>query len=395
MKSQSQTQAGMVSILTILFFMIFISIFVVSFIRIMYDEQRQTTDNDLSASAYAAALSGIEDGKRILLHCNDPDPAQNKAGCTQMLSSGAGAGDCSAFQAAGGLRNGFLGIKNSQMDGNQVIVGPPEYKQYYTCLTILADTDHIVLPLVEGSSVVKPLRPLASTPFDSIQLSWSPDTTSTLAPGLSGYTVRPNSGNFETYANWQTVVAGPPSTTKRYPPVIRIQAIPYVDVAINLDTVDRESRTIFIVPTSSATAAQDINAIDGGRGSATAPGNLRTGGAPIVYANCSVSSSYSCTKVLTGFTSGTRSYYLRATVMYANTTSLTVKLLLGGTAATFDGVQPQIDVTGRANDVYRRVRAYTSFAAPSSSLPEYALESAAPVCKDMVVADAANSSYCP
>ena len=65
MTRRHHQQSGMVSILVVMFFMIFMSLLIVGFVKIMSDEQRQATDNDLSASALAAAQSGVEDGKRI------------------------------------------------------------------------------------------------------------------------------------------------------------------------------------------------------------------------------------------------------------------------------------------------------------------------------------------
>lgn len=129
-------QSGMVSILTIIFFMIFISIIVVSFVRIMSDEQRQTIDNDLSASALAAAQSGIEDGKRVLLHCLNTGAPD--AQCATMLNSAAQPNPCSVFKNANSIR-GPLNLANSQWNGDYVIVGgnsAEDYQQYYTCLMI-------------------------------------------------------------------------------------------------------------------------------------------------------------------------------------------------------------------------------------------------------------------
>ena len=54
MRNESR-ESGLVSILTVIFFIIFISILIVGFIKITTDEARQATDNDLSASALASA----------------------------------------------------------------------------------------------------------------------------------------------------------------------------------------------------------------------------------------------------------------------------------------------------------------------------------------------------
>src|SRR6266496_6576946 len=84
---QQPKERGFVSLFTVIFFMLLITIITVGFWRIMAIEQRQSLDNDLTASANAAAQSGIEDAKRAIIKYNslsngDPLKAQLEAALT-------------------------------------------------------------------------------------------------------------------------------------------------------------------------------------------------------------------------------------------------------------------------------------------------------------------------
>lgn len=369
MKRQN-SQAGIVSILTVIFFMIFISILVVGFIKIMTDEQRQTTDNDLSSSALAAAQSGIEDGKRIILRCNDPTPPGQ---CNTMMNSGV-TGDCDRL----GSSNGITGPLGIDMNGDEALVGEGEFEQAYTCLTIKKDTEDIKKTLTEGKSEIVKLD-VGAGGFTELTFTWKGSNGSFAVPGPS--TLFPPRNAWVTGAN-------------TIPPMLRLQFIPYTAGNVNFDQSERESRTAFVKPSNAAASVPNIQTLDG-RG-ATA-GSLRTSTAPVTYATCPVlGASYECTKTIASF-DATRSYYLRVSVMYAAETDLVITARNGVTPVTFKFVQPEIDVTGRANDVYRRVKARVSFEAPGVTYPEYAVESGTSICKRIIVADAANSDYlaCP
>jgi hypothetical protein len=374
--NRESSQSGLVSILTVIFFMIFISIIVLGFIKIMGDEQRQATDNDLSASALAAAQSGIEDAKRIILRCKDtpaPGGCDNPMG--GMMNSGAGAGNCDML----GMANSLTGPLAIDIVGDEAIVGDDTYRQAYTCLTIKKDTDDVKKTLTEGRSAIIKLD-VGAGGLDSLTFRWT---------GSGGtYGVNGPSTLFPARANWL-------SGTNTVPPMLRLQFIPYVAGSVALDTVERESRTAFVKPASVVASPSDIQVLD--QRNAT-PGSLRTAAvSPVVYANCPVlGSTYECTKTLTNFSTA-RTYYLRATLMYGAQTNLTITATRAGVPQTFKFVQPEIDVTGRANDVYRRVKARVSFEAPSITYPEYALESGTTICKRLIVADATNSQYvaCP
>ncbi len=353
------------------------SIIVTGFLRIMSYNQTQTVDSDLSASALAAAQSGIEDGKRILLYCSTDAPAGGKGSpaCQQIMNS---KDNCLALATDVGAIN-MTELRSAlriTMTGNQFVVGSPanQFQQFYTCLTINNDTPRITKRLVGNRSTIIPLTTGTAGELSKLTLSWRADTD---AYAVSGPTTQ-----LPPFAQW----TASPMTKK--PPMLRVQLIPYT-VPLNLDAIEAASRTVFVAPSNAASSSVNISSIDQRGGT----GQLRpTPSAPIAYAACKISmgGGYICDQTIEGL-GATAQYYMKVTMLYGNETTMNVAgWNTGGGEVAFRGVQPEIDVTGRTNDVFRRVKARVSYGMAALSYPEYALE-ANDICKDMVVSVASAS----
>ncbi len=380
MTRNNKNESGLVSILTVIMFTIFISIMVVGFIKIMTDEQRQTTDNDLSASALAAAQSGVEDAKRIILYCRD----NNSGPCTNLLNSANQPDECSIF-TSGGSQGILTSAAQLNYDATKtsVLVGEAEFQQSYTCLTIDSKPTKVEKSLIAGRSTIIPLN---MDSLADIDITWYVDT------GTYGTrTVAPGNLNFTPSANWTQT-----SSPNIRPSVLRAQIIPYTPGAVNLNDSERDSDAFFFVSTLNATSTSISRNTD----ARNTPGLPRTSTTvPIVYTLCDTPAGrgYSCTMKVTDFAaSPSEHYYLRLSLIYGSTAKIKVTGRdTGTTPVTFDGTQYVVDVTGRANDVFRRVRSYVS-PASFASLPEYAVESNGPICKNILVAVPASTQYiCP
>jgi hypothetical protein len=83
------------------------------------------------------------------------------------------------------------------------------------------------------------------------------------------------------------------------------------------------------------------------------------------------------------FASTANTYFLRVTPEYGQT-HFRVALVNGGSEVSLDGVQPIVDSTGRANDVFRRLQARVLVNA-ISNYPEFAAETANTICKNLQV----------
>ena len=109
---------------------------------------------------------------------------------------------------------------------------------------------------------------------------------------------------------------------------------------------------------------------------------------------------YACAAVLTipngrQLKAGSRMAFMRVTSLYTRTQlRVSFEDASGNATARFDGVQPLVDSTGRAGDVYRRVLSRVS---PDGAFtfPEYAVDTTGSLCKDFSVSDtAAISGIC-
>ncbi len=250
-------------------------------------------------------------------------------------------------------------------------------------MTIQTKTPYVSTTLTKDKEYIQSLTTVA--PFSNLKVSWSGD---------GEYNVR--SG---TLSEWPTRGAWGAAA---YMPVIQLQVIPYDATAAgfaDLNAIEQRSKTVYIVPCDGAggcaTASKDINILDVRD---LVIGKVRISGAPITYATCTASgiTSYSCSATLAGFIGGGpggTQYYTRARIIYGEQANLQLATQdASGTSVSFDNVQPWIDVTGRTNDVFRRISAQVSYAVSSTSLPQDALNSAAPVCKNMTVSSNAISS---
>src|SRR5690606_25674022 len=81
---------------------------------------------------------------------------------------------------------------------------------------------------------------------------------------------------------------------------------------------------------------------------------------------------------------GDRTAYLRIGALY-NSSHFRVTMYKNGAQAKFDGVQPEIDSTGRANDLFRRVVTRVELIDNSFPYPDGAVNTSGNLCKDFAV----------
>ena len=380
MNTTHNNQAGVISIFTVMFFMIFVSIITVGFVKIIGDEQRQSTNNDLSASALAAAQSGVEEGKRVLLFCRATTNPAEKSACATVLNDTS----CNALSGNTTL-TAALDISVDAAGG--IVSERDDYQQRWTCLTINPVTDDVDDVLIgEGESELIPLTGVGG--FDTLQLSWHA-TASDRDGTPGGYPAGTNKVSLPEWNNSQ------------YPAAIRIELISHPATGVDLTTLDKPSspnptRTLVLfpssvgaIPTTYGVAAQDPRTDDP---------NARITPASALPVACNPVTSlptYACTVNLSLATMpssapGSNQYYARVSAIYART-RVNLKLLNGGSPVNFNNVQPVVDVTGKTNDVFRRVKARVMFDT-AYYMPNYAIESGERICKNMLVADDAASS---
>lgn len=384
-------EAGFVSLFTVLFFILMMTVITIGFLRVMGLEQQQALDNDLTASAIAAAESGIEDGKRALL-------AYYTTGDQTLKSALAGAftsNSCNALSGSATIRNAL------KLDVAGNVIGNSALNQFYTCLTVNLNSPNYINQQTAGNSDYIPLV-AAGGSYEQIKVSWHLVSQSIGSDG-DGIPANYPAGPLLPPVN---NVNGNPSnswSTQGYPAYLRVQLYGYPSSgSFTRADIDARSRTLLLVPAASSnSAASDSNtpinfATNDPRGFDQAKTPLKQ----IKCINTPGSSvgSYACTALLelpTGMTSSGNNFFLRVTPVYGQS-HFQISLVHSGANVDMSGVQPIIDATGRAADVFRRQQARVRIN-PVSNLPEYVVQSANTICKNMVVSDGSfyQANNCP
>lgn len=365
-------QSGVVSLFVVIFATLLMTVVTVSFVKIMISSQQQATVNDLSQSANDSALAGVEDSKRAILRLQslcDSDPSS--AACTDARSK---LDSLSCNVATGSLSD----VAPLAPIGNEVPVqtgsATNSLDQAYTCTKVDLNTVDYKGSLLKNEQKIIPLRGVGD--FDTIKIQWFSDRD-----------IYPS-----TAVNRQSATATDPSPmitesawVSNRPPILRVQQI-NIKSSSDLNSFDSDSgnsNTVFLYPTDTVGNPvfvfkdRDIrrDLTSSGIISSSCVASLATGG-------------YACSTQLTMPTiinANNKTAFLRLSAIY-NKANYRITLFNGVSPVEFKEVQPSIDSTGRANDLYRRVQARvelsTDFVYPNAAV--YTHDT---FCKDFLITD--------
>ena len=369
-------ESGAVSLFLVVFAMLLITIVTLSFLRIMISDQQQASLNDLSQSAYDSSLAGVEDAKRALIYyqtsCNN-----DASTCTNQKNV-IDSGECNM-----GLKNVVPSVAPNQpvQVAQSQSSNDKQLNQYYTCVKMKLETDDYVRAVQANTSRVIPLK--STKPFDTITVEWytpaNLGTTSTAVNLISNAAI---TKPLFTQSNW-------PSNR---PSLMRVQLMQFGSSftlgsfdAASSNNMNSNANTLFLYPTGTvlsgpitdtASFTSDVRQ--------TPTGSVR----PVKCTSNLSAGGYACTVTITlpeavGQSDTTRNAYLRLTPLY-NATQFRVTL---GGGAQFDGIEPIIDSTGRANDQYRRVQSRVDLVDTSFPFPEASVDVSGNLCKDFTITD--------
>lgn len=386
LKQQRRNQSGAVALFVVIFSTLLMIVITISFIQLMLKDQRQATASDLSQSAYDSAQSGVEDAKRLLLQyeqCQGSTPPTT-FNCGQVIAA-VESDDCNTVS---------LGLYNQPPQDSEVLIqqseGDKALQQAYTCIKISANTPDYKGQVEVNQSNMVPLRGVSE--FDTVELSWFTDDDITAA------SASPTVG----FPNTDTQVTLPPVGARwatNNPPLLRTQFM-QTGGSFTLADFDTEqpggrsnAHTLFLYP--AAAGANGLSfATDPRRNQSNAPEQAR----------CATSfavAEYACMVRLTLPTpidgnTASRNAFLRLSALY-NGAHYKVQLFNGATPVEFDRVQPEVDSTGRANDMFRRVKSRIEFKS-DFIYPEAAVDIVGDLCKSFTITDQdsgySNSTTC-
>lgn len=333
-----KNQNGMVSILVTMVIMIIISLIVIGFARIARREQQQALDRQLSAQAFYAAETGINDAVNALKNAGY---SSEKTNCGPD-----GTGPLSTSQA------------NNVLDADAGVA--------YTCLLI--DPTPLSLDYssvsIEEATVI-PLWPVSGR-LDTITFSWQDRTGSTAFGGCPA----PSGGQytFPAAASW-------PSTCNAG--IVRIDLVPR-DTTLSRDAMMSRTLTAFLYPQNSGSTAPSSythNVSNPNKGMVI-PANCNAGSTP---RKCNVDMR------IVG-DGGVAGYYLRVRSIYRTSSLNIVGKNSSNVRLELQNAQALVDATGKASDILRRIVVRVPMTNIGNGVPSYAVQSFDSVCKRFGVA---------
>lgn len=357
MKSFMQhKEAGVVSLFTVLFFTILITVLTVGFVRIMINERRQATDQDLTTRAYYAAESGVEDARRALQQYY-PVVADRPKLNTDTCDAPVG---------------------YSKTISTNPSIG-------YSCMLMdLNPTDLQATLPGDGNSTQWAIRSQGDVAFNKVRISWH-----SLSEEVDGATVafRATGTDNPTYANWKD------GSGVSFPAMLRMQMFGYPKTGtFGRAQLEALNRVGFLNPTTSPSSGDfPINNLDAN----TRPQDTRCTTDPSVFGGYACQASII---VNPGIDPSGNYIFMRLKSLYdQNGTKVKIELLNGSTVVSTQDGQAIVDITGRAGDVFRRVQSRVSLpgAIDTSLLPEFAVESGGDICKRFELTDTGESLIQP
>lgn len=404
MKNQQKRdrQTGAVSLFVVIFTALLFVAVTVGFTVLMLSDQQQSTDNDLAQSALDSANAGTEDAKRVLAQYSDCQERGSNSGACANIRTALEANQCNTVNAALGSPSdqSERKVQQTETDDNAAAL-----QQAYTCVKVTPNTDtYVGKTRSEGDIRLVPLK-TDGVAFNTVEINWlkrddinleGGDPEFTPLPDYSGITDQNQANAYlrlPTKADWRDGRRGS---------VLRVGAIQYQPGSVNLNDLDDKARAVFLYSGSTGisgaiTGAINLDTADLHR-PLTSPN--QTGFDSKIYnypseVRCgNVTEGYMC-RTFVSLPSGmdtTQSHYLTLASIYRDT-SFEIRLLnttLSSDDKTvqFKNVQPEIDVTGRANNVFRRVVSRVESAdASEAPYPRAALGVNGDICKDFVVTD--------
>lgn len=389
--NQSVQQRGAVSLIVVIFTALLVTVITIGFVSLMVRSQQQATQSDLSQSAYDSALIGLEDAKRVLLldkKCKETNDTASPVLCPRIrviLEADPSTQTCSD------VKKMLTNTEGETLVGENV--GEQKLLQAYSCAKISPNTvDYRAQNLGSAKSHIIPLTVAPGASFDSIEIMWftQQDAAATDVDGeyVDTDLSWPSPGNNDT----PLPIPDGDTWKSQMPPILRTQlmqvAKPFTlsqfDAAGGLG--DTNSSTLFLYPHRDLTEEIGFNS-DPSPGT-KAPRLVKCDETRFEEGDYACKVTLAVPNPVTGSASN-RTAFLRLSALY-NTTRYRIVLKSGGTTVPFYGVQPEVDVTGRANDVYRRIKARVQLDA-EYPYPESAVDLNGNLCKDFTVTGDANT----
>lgn len=347
-------QSGLISVTVTIVIMILVTLIVSSFALIVRREQSRTLNNQLNTQALSAAEAGIKDVQSAIYSGELTDDVDS---CT-------GSGSFNV------LRSGFKEKVSDNVNYSCVLVNQnnlPSYKKD----DLTTKDGQMVIPInVEGT-----------TPLDSLRISWQGSNDS------DDYSAMPND-----FILPQSLNA----------PMLRVVLFKASGSGLSRDSLKASAHTMFLSPNDASSQGSagsvkylDPDPINNYQG-AFVDGKCHTGNAGFDNVS-SKHADYACNVDITGLTPNIGigdKYYLVVKSLYKDPKFSVTAYDDSGIIKNLPGLQIEIDATGKAADVLKRIRVRVpskEFArlqklfGNSGLIPDAVISSTKSICKKWTV----------
>ena len=390
---------GSVSIFIVAITCALVAIMAASFMRLMVRDQQQATQQDLSQSAYDSAQVGVEDAKRFLENFNTRCAGGNDTtnGECRRMADAMAKRECDTL-ASGGI--GTAGAETKVQSSAGSSASRVDLNQAYTCVKITRDTADFLGSATEGTSRMIALRGTGA--FNQVRISWH---------NKEDLTNKDNTNiNLENESSPRPKTAVPSNKEWKNainrPAILKTQVYGYRFNSDNDRLLERLNNNF-------SAGNSGVGGINGGTGldemllypaSGIATSNTSRLPSTRREGDTTRTDRYTLTRCESNLDRGQEFAcsmlidlrheqrpedfaFLRLTPIY-NKASFKIELLNNGKVVNFNGVQPSVDSTGRANDQFRRVQSRIEFSDPNFPVPDFSVQTedqAKPVCKNFWV----------
>ena len=387
-KANIKFKKGAASFYVVAFSTLILVVIAASFTTIVLSEMRKSENDELSQSAYDAALAGVEDAKVAFANyqkCLSGEAVTSSGISCESIKEIMKKQDCDMVAKIlgriGENENGEVLIEESSVTGGVA----NNMQQAYTCTMIKTTIDDYVSTLTETNPTkvvkVKLGNGVSSDSIDRVKISWY-ETNNAV------------SGSKYTFSNFNGErVAFPSMNDSSVPPMISVGLIQTQQNGFSLDdfTIAGDEKTnrgtVFLVPTSNEAWAKkskqdnymgiwngernvvskDIMVKSNNRKVKNLPLGVYCKNAKDATEDFACSAWLELPKPIKGAARSDETFMLVVSLPYGKpSTSFSLEFYCAegsncgrdsavGDKANLEGMQIEVDSTGRANNLYRRV----------------------------------------
>ncbi len=404
-------ESGQASMVTVAMFMMLFSVITVGFTYVMISASRQAVNDSLQSSAKAAAESGVEDAKRLIVYCynhrnndgtytnpQDANLCKDIIGKRADQLEGTGCDDILKAVDSSPQRSNFdlEGVKNEhRVKVGNGGAGNNSSNEYYQCLKIATRTDNyegIVSNL--GKSTVIPLRLVdgkgnPATRITKIEIQWHRNVDGADGDGVANLNNTKGTG-LPPVGVWK-------NNSYNRPAVLRVERVGAKKGGFSINDLVASDTAVTLRPSTGGSKSVIMNnyhPLYNDR-----PNSQYPNGVPIIETQCD-GNNYACTMSATDtLYAKNNDYYLRLSAIYKDS-HFSIRAYDGSKPLYFDGVQPLVDVTGSSSDSFSRIQArlkpsFDKNADSTNWWPEYVIDTNGKVCKDIEVQYDKGEDRCP